>query len=146
MIDEDYRALGIAAALALIAGSLVLLWSCGPAPVAGTKLPEGEYAAGASVQFTKGSCSWVPMTWHGAVTVDANGQLSSPFPGTSGCRTTYTDGVEVECRGLGNTLLLRGALFEERRAWLAGDITGNVSGCTRIVVVVELGSARDGGT
>jgi hypothetical protein len=122
----------------------ILAFGCGaPPPLPdGLRLEAGTYGADAYVKATEGRCGWLEREFHSSVSVDDGGQVLSPLPSSISCVTTYAEGLEVECTGLGATLQLRGEVYELDRVIAAGEVTGNVGGCRRAVLGVFLWRLR----
>lgn len=126
---------------ALLVVTLVLA-ACGAPPLEETPpaaIMKGDYWLDFFPGATEGNCDFLPDTILGNLTFDDAGQMKSPLEGVVKCETTYPSGfVSFTCKGLGNTLTATARGYSDKdgvveTAYGDGLITGNVSGCKRVV-------------
>jgi hypothetical protein len=129
--------------LFLLIALAIWLFSCGsagsvPAPAA-LKLNAGTYFVDSYVGRTEGTCEWLQRALRRNATVDAEGRVSPPLEGVR-CATSYENGIDVDCTGFDLfTLHLHGVVeLDGDQAKMAGAVTGNVLGCTRVEADVYL--------
>lgn len=128
-----------AGVLVILLAALLLFLSCG-APVQGPELAEGPYFLTLQVRGagTEGDCAWLVGTWDARTTVDARGQVASLLSGTT-CSTSYEDGIEISCSGLGAKMAARGEIWPSLNgAQGAGTARGDVGGCREAVFLFTL--------
>lgn len=131
--------------------AFLLLLACGAPPNSapeGLRLVQGRYLSDAYVAqgSREGKCDWLPSEYHDWANVDAHGAIGNLLPGTSDCSTSYANGLEFTCKGLGSTLEARGEVWSDGGAAEGiGTIHGDIGGCKRLVFGWLLVLERDGG-
>lgn len=123
---------------------ILMLLACGtlPPPEKPHAIMSGDYWLDVFPGEKTGTCDFLGNTAIlGTIQFDDAGVMKSPLEGVVTCVTSYPEGlVSLTCKGLGNTLNAdaRGVGTDKdggivETAWGDGSVTGNVSGCRRMI-------------